>query len=247
MSVSIGGLQSQQALLQTSIIRMSTGRQINTAGDNPAGSAVANLMAGDIAQFSQRSRNLAQTKDYTQSAESSLGSVNDILKRMNTLASQAATGTTSGVGRQILDNEFQHLKSEVASITARTRSAVPQGIDKVDTGLADVDTAIAGLGGADLTSPDNAATAATALDGFQLQVSDAQAGMGAKMNVLDSAKANEDQKVENLTASYSTIMDTKFGPESTRKALAQTGLQAYIAMLAQSNANQTMKLSLFKV
>jgi flagellin len=147
--------------LNKSVARLSSGQRIVTAGDDAAGMAVRELIRADVATLRQGSRNARDGISMLQTAEGALSSVDDILVRMKELAEQAATESYSDDQRQIMDEEFQQLISEVDRITTNTAFNGLKMLDgdtetfnihvgskeTIDIGTRDMTAAGLGLGG----------------------------------------------------------------------------------------------------
>ena len=79
--------------METAMERLSTGIRINSAKDDAAGLAIALRMTADIRGMAVAIRNANDGISLTQTAEGSLGQINDMLQRMRELAVQSANGT----------------------------------------------------------------------------------------------------------------------------------------------------------
>ena len=73
-----------------------------------------------------------------------------------------------------------------------------------------------------------------------------RARLGAYQNRLESASANLDVSEENLTSSYSRIMDVDMAEEMTRYTTEQVLIQAGTNMLAQANERPQAVLQLLQ-
>ncbi len=147
--------------LSKSVAKLSSGQRIVTAGDDAAGMAVRELIRADVATLRQGSRNARDGISMLQTAEGALSSVDDILVRMKELAEQAATESYSDSQRQIMDEEFQQLISEVDRITSNTAFNSQKMLDgetetfnihvgsneTIDIGTRDMTASGLGLGG----------------------------------------------------------------------------------------------------
>ena len=98
---------------QTAVIeRLSSGYRISTAGDDPAGLAIANRFRADSGELSQGVRNLNDGISRLQIIDGGVANISQILDRLKVLASQSASDTFSG-DRNTLNSEFQTLLTEV--------------------------------------------------------------------------------------------------------------------------------------
>ena len=106
--------------LAKSVERLSSGLRINGAKDDAAGLAVRELMRADIAVLRQGSRNAQDGVSMLQTAEGSMGVIDDLLIRMKELAEQAATASYSSDQRSIMNAEYTQLANEITRIANST-------------------------------------------------------------------------------------------------------------------------------
>lgn len=111
-------LFAQQALNNNSnfesntIEQLTSGYRINSSGDDAAGLAVANQYRADIAELNQGVLNASNGSTTLQIIDGGLNNVSNILDRLQTLATESASGTFSG-NRATLDSEYQTLLTEI--------------------------------------------------------------------------------------------------------------------------------------
>ena len=103
-----------------SMEQLSTGKRINTAGDDAAGLAISTRMTQQIRALNQAVRNAGDAISLIQTAEGATGEMTNMLQRMRELAIQAINDTNSNPDRSYLDLEFQQLKQEVVRISEMT-------------------------------------------------------------------------------------------------------------------------------
>lgn len=105
-----------------SVKRLSTGKKINSAADNPAGFTIAEKMRARIRGMSIASQNSVNAISLVQTAENALSSTHNLLQRMRELAVQAASDTYEDMtDRHALDTEYQQLVAELGDIATKTR------------------------------------------------------------------------------------------------------------------------------
>ena len=100
--------------------KLSTGKRINSSGDDAAGMAISSRMSAQISGLDQAARNANDGISMIQTAESAYIEVSDMLQRMRQLAIQAASETYGNVDREALDLEYQELGAEVNRISSTT-------------------------------------------------------------------------------------------------------------------------------
>ena len=106
--------------LDSTLEQLSSGSRINSGADDPAGLAIANGLAANIAALTQSSSNATDGVGELQVADGALSQVTTLLNRAVTLATESATDTVSNTQRVALDSEYQSIKAEIDSIGSTT-------------------------------------------------------------------------------------------------------------------------------
>ena len=251
---------SASSALQTSIQRLSTGKRINSAKDDAAGSAIAASLTSQIKGQSQAIRNANDGISLAQTADGALGEVTNIVQRIRELAVQSASGTYSNTDRTNLQTEVTQLQGQLSDITSKTNfnnvtlfgtSDVTVSIqtgsgatDKVSLTIKGID--LSAVGSIAIGTASGATSALTTLDTALASVNTTRASIGAGESRLSSVVNSLTSSVTNLTAARSQIEDVDFSTETTNLAKSQILSQASTAMLAQANQSQQSVLSLLK-
>jgi flagellin len=113
-------LASSRADMETAMERLSSGKRINSAGDDAAGLSISHSMNAQVTSMNQATRNANDGIAMINLAEGAMDQVTDMLTRMKELATQAANGTYSEVDRSNLNAEYTALKSEIDRIASVT-------------------------------------------------------------------------------------------------------------------------------
>src|SRR5512142_3328347 len=92
------------ARVADSLRRLSSGLRINSAKDDAAGFAIANSFAAKISAMRVASQNASEAQSMLQTADGAYTKINDILVRMKSLATQAASGQTEN--QSTMNSEF---------------------------------------------------------------------------------------------------------------------------------------------
>ena len=106
--------------LNSTLEQLSSGSRINSGADDPAGLAIANGLAANIAALTQSASNATDGVGELQVADGALSQVTTLLDRAVTLATESATGTVSNSQRTALDAEYQSIKAEIDDIGSTT-------------------------------------------------------------------------------------------------------------------------------
>jgi flagellin len=118
LQTNVTSLFAQQQLEQNdnfesnTIEQLTSGYRINSAGDDAAGLAVANQLQANITELQQGVINAANGTSTLQIIDGGLSNISNLLDRLQTLATESASGTFDG-SRTTLDNEFQSVLGEI--------------------------------------------------------------------------------------------------------------------------------------
>ena len=113
--------------------RLSSGYKINRAGDDAAGLAISEKMRAQITGLNAAQKNVKDGISLVKTAEGAMQEIQDMLNRMDYLATQSANGTyDNDVDRAALQKEVEQLKSEINRIAD---SANFNGIKLLDGSL----------------------------------------------------------------------------------------------------------------
>jgi flagellin len=262
-------VQSTRNIDQT-MASLSTGKRINSAADDAAGSAIGTKLATQSRSLNMAVRNTNDGISMMQTADGAAGGIQDMLYRMKELAVQAVNDTYSADERFVLNDEFQHLESQIRDTVANTTwsstSLRPMKLldgslnegsgvatyhigamagDGVAVTFADFDLSSQPLTTVrSLSTASDASTALTSIDGAINQVSSARATWGAAMNRLVHAGDNATQVSRNLVESHSRIMDTDYAQATAELARSMILNEAGSAMLSQANQQPYYVLAL---
>lgn len=103
-----------------------------------------------------------------------------------------------------------------------------------------------GIERTDVTTEESSSRAITEVKGAIQYVSDARSRLGAYQNRLEHTINNLNVSSENMTASYSNIMDVDMAEEMTTYTTQQVIAQAAVSMLAQANERPSQVLQLLQ-
>ena len=103
-----------------SIGRLSSGLRISRAADDSAGLAIANQLKAEVGSLRVATRNAEQAGSLLAVAEGGLQGIQQVLFRMQELASQSVSDNVDGDSRALIDAEYQELLSEIDRIADNT-------------------------------------------------------------------------------------------------------------------------------
>src|SRR5579862_7252090 len=207
-------LSGNDSMLSTSIQRLSTGLQINTAADNPSGLIISQNFQAQITGINGAINNSQSAINYLKTADGALGQIGNLLQSAYGLAVDASnTGVISSAQAQADNVQLQQIVSSISNIAATTQF----GSKYLLNGTSGVSAAI--TNGADLSSLNIGGT----FNGVALT-----AGGAANLTVTTAAT----QAITTLTGTFATAGTAVAHAGSftingtTFTATAQTGVTA---------------------
>ena len=264
-------LSNAQSNLATSVQRLSSGLRINSSKDDASGLAIAQNMQGQINALNYGIQNTSQAVNMVQTADTAMGTVQDILLRMKQLSVEGANDSISTAQKGNVVTELTSLATQIENIAQASTYNGNQLLNNTNTFNFQVGSSVSTnetftftgvkltqTGGA-LSAVNSALTtglATPSFGGFQAlsttvdaavsTVSTNRATLGSQMNVLSFVNTNLQSQSANLQASRSTVIDTDFSAETAKLTKGQIMQQAATAMLAQANQMPNVILSLLK-
>lgn len=102
------------------IAQLSSGQRVNRSSDDPASLSLADGINAEMLALTEGTRNIQQSISLLQIADGALAEMNNMVRRMNTLASQAASSIFNDSDRIVINTEFQKLKDEIERLADST-------------------------------------------------------------------------------------------------------------------------------
>ena len=263
-----------QTEMAKSIEKLSSGMQINRAGDDASGLAVSEKLRGQIRGLNQAERNIQNGVSFIQTTEGYLQETQDILHRIRELSVQSANGIYTDEDRMQIQVEVSQLVDEVNRIASHAqfngmnlltgafaRDSTVNRVMQLQVG-ANMDqnkqifigtmTALAlGLesnqgttGTLSIATPEDANQAIGTLDSALKMVSKQRADLGAYQNRFEMAAQGVAIAAENMQAAESRIRDTDMASEMVKYTRDSILNQAGLSMLAQANVGTQSVLKL---
>jgi flagellin len=259
----VAATNAQANLVQTSLglkqalTRLSSGLRINNSGDDAAGLVVANGYRSDLASLQQGVRNANDGLSDLQIKDGALNNVSGLLDRLASLATEAASGSTSAGSRTTLNNEFQDILTEITRQTAVANLSAGSGFSVflsnaassngvVSGTIAAVSTSTLGISSLAITQQSAAATAVSTIRAAIDTLGTTQGKIGALENRLASAISLSQSQIVNNTAAESRIRDANIAEESANLTRFSILNQSGLAALAQANSSTSAVLALLR-
>jgi len=253
-----------QAKINQSLERLSTGLRINRAADDAAGMAIANQLRSQSQGLIQGNKNANDAVGLVKIADGAMGEYQKILVIARDKSVQAANDTESDDARnaleedvkqlleqadqiannteyngiKLLDGTFTDKKFQVGSENGQTISMSIDSTKIADQHIADSDI--------DLTTQSGAEDAITSLDAAIKSIDKIRGGIGSTQNALESRiRVNEITQL-NVASAESQIRDVDYASEQKKLTTNNIKQQANNFALQQSFQNQQMVLGLFR-
>ncbi|MGH7682784.1 MAG: hypothetical protein ACREMT_00435, partial [Vulcanimicrobiaceae bacterium] len=249
----LNSLFNNQFNLLRTATQLSSGKQINTAADNPSGLAIYNALSAQAAAFDQGSLNAQDALNATNVAEGATQTVSNILGNLNVDAIAASNSLLSPTDEQSIQAAANQQIQQINTVAQNTNF---NGLNLLQGNFAGTTPATPASG--QVTSNDlllstgsnviNAAAgvnvpAATPGESIQVNVSAGQ----AQVNVVDNAtgtvtNAGSFASGAAVTAGGVTFTLGTFGASDTGTATIQvtpgTAFSAGNSLTVQTGANQ---------
>lgn len=243
-------LTGNNSLLSKNLEKLSSGYQINRAGDDAAGLAISEKMRAQITGLETAQKNANDGISMVQTAEGALTEVHSMLNRMVELATQSANGTYTDTNRKEMQKEIDALRDEINRISSESNFN-GQKLFAADTKITlQVSETTSGsmaftlqkMSAASLTVNNLKVDSQTAANAAIATVNDAidavsgiRSSLGAIQNRLEHTINNLGVQTENITSAESRIRDVDMAKEMMEYTKNNILVQASQAMLAQAN------------
>jgi flagellin len=260
-------LNSTDAAMTKAISELSSGLQIQTAADNPAGYVVAEGLESQANGFTQAISNAQAGVSLIQTASGALNQITSILQTMNQLALSSSNGATNDSGSlNANEQEFVALQNQIDQIASTTSYGTTTLLDgtftnqSLQVGAFDnsnqqltltIGAATTGALGVASTSVSvasqvSAQAAVSAVQAAISTVASIEANVGATQNQLAVVVANLTVGQQNLQSAYSGLVDVNFAQETTTFTTDQILMQSGISMLSQAQQTPSLVLKLLQ-
>jgi flagellin len=262
--------------MEISMERLASGKQINGAADNAAGSAIVSRMDAQIRAMEMSIKNVNDGISLAQTMEGALIEIEAMTQRVRELTVQIGNETNSDEDNTYISEEIIALTTEMVRILEDTTfngytvwtadGAVDNSITGVTATTAFAVAVEAGSGTASTinitgttigataliatidaaVSASTSAAAVTAADSLLDAVALQRAELGALMNRFEYLSNSLSETIVNTEAAKGRILDTDFASETANLSRTQILQQAGTAMLAQANAAPQSVLALLQ-
>jgi flagellin len=257
-------LDATDTAMQSVVGQLSSGLQIQTAADNPAGYSIAQSLQSEINGYSAAESNAQTAVSVLQTAQGAMNQQEAILQQANTIATQAANTTTdNGTANKADTQEFQSLVAQLDQIAQSTTYAGvsllnttntltfqvgPDATNSSDTvAVSLVNTSASSLLGAsalDLNTVADAQTAMTAVQAAINTLASAAASLGSSQNQIQALSNNVTVAQQNLTSAHADLVDVNVASATSQFTSLQILEQSGISVLSQAQQLPQLALKL---
>ncbi len=243
------------------LLRLSTGKRINSVGDDPAGFSLARSIESRRRGLEQALANVGTAKNVLSIAEGAYLAIADLLQIIKEKAVQAADDSYNATQKQAIQDQIDALVEEIDDIVGETEfqgtklvdgsfsSAVfqtgPSAGDVFNVALESTDSVALGVSALLVSDATAASTAIVDIDDAINDLNGFAQDVGEFMIRLDSKERTLSVAVTNIEATRSRIEDADFAKEQMDLIRAQIVQQTAFASFAQANAAPQLVLSLF--
>jgi len=252
---SYNNLGATNTALSQVVSQLSSGLQIQSAADNPAGYVIGQYLQEEGNGYTQAISNVQSAVSVLQTAQGALGQEASILQTMNILATQVSNGgTQTTTTLAAAQAQFASLQAELDQIAASTNFGGTSLLNGSYAGqvfqvgpynstsnqimitiAASSSTALA-VNSASV-SIGTVAAAQAAMTAVQAAISSVAlqaANVGATQNQMTSLSANLVIAKENIEAAHANLVDVNVAEATTKFASLQILEQAGMSVLYQA-------------
>jgi len=247
------------------ISELSSGLQIQTAADNPAGYVVSEGLESQSNGYQEAISNAQNGVSLIQTASGALNQIASLLQTMDQLALNSANGATNDTQSfNANQQEFAALQNQIDQIADTTSFGTTNLLDGTFSGevlqvgafdnsnqqlslsISAATTGALGVASASVQvgSAASAQAAVSAVQAAIQNVASIEASVGASQNQLQAIVANLTVGQQNLEAAYSGLVDVNFAQETTQFTTDQILMQSGVAMLSQAQQQPSLVLKL---
>ena len=254
-SVAQAALMRNERALNTAMEQLSTGKKINSAGDNASGLAISTRLTSQIRGLDTAIRNANDAMSMVNTAEGALDEITAMMQRMRELAVQSGTGTTSAADRTYLNSEYVALRNEIDRIADNTQwngrnildgsagASVGKSTVAFQVGANEKQTISTSFGNVNNTTGHMSALASTRLSAATIAsavtvASNAITRLDNTISDVSAQRATFGAISNRLTHAVDNLTNVKTNTEASRSRIMDTDYAAATSELARTQIIQ---------
>ncbi len=271
IGANVAAMQSMNELMRVNreigmrLLRLSSGKRINSVGDDAAGFSLARGLESRRRSLEQALTNVGTAKNVLAIAEGGYLAIADILQIVKEKVVMGADDSFNSDQREAIQGQIDALVLEIDAIVAESSFQGTQLIDgnfsgmKFQTGaaagdtfdvdLANADSSFLGFGASSTIDVSGSAAASTSMaqvDAAINALNGSAQTVGEYMIRLTSKEDTLAVSITNTEAARSRIEDADFAQEQMALIRAQIVQQTAFSSFSQANAAPQLVLSLFR-
>lgn len=229
----VRNLSMMQRSIKKTAAKLSSGKRINRAADDPAGLVISEQMRAQIGSIAQKITNLDNAINRNQTADSFLMQIEENLLEMRELAVAAAS--SGNVDEGMVESYEGALYDSVEALNGIAESAA-FGTKKLLDGSEGSIANLKSTEAFDLSTAESAEAAIETIDQKLAQVHAVHGELGATTALeYESMRSSLEISHNNLVESESTVRDADMAREQTTFLAQMMRIKGSTAMLAQGN------------
>ena len=256
-------LKQNQAELQKSLKRLSSGKKIIGGGDDPGGLAVAMKINASIKRLAGAENNVQNGISFLEVQDGLLETMGNILTRMSELKGLHTDDPLKDTSEKAAyESEYNDLITQLGSIKDMTFNGQAlfgtsddtkeitidaDGTNTIEISISNLAQtnliAVAGLDGTTTADTITAVTVTELSDALN-ELAELRGGNGSGQNRLQFTAQNLSLQKNNMTSALSRIEDIDLAEETANLAKYSIMTQASAAMVAQANSQNDIALML---
>jgi flagellin len=222
--------------------QLSTGKSVNSAGDNPSALALSNALESATRSLATVNRGIDTSMGALDTASGGLSAQLESLQQARELAVQAANGTLSDNDRANLQQQYNSSLQNVDQISSQTNfngnnlldgsyskniATGPNG-ETTNVSIGNTSSNSLGISSSKISDQSSAQDAIASIDSAISQVVSQQAKIGASQSSLESQTNANSIQQENLAAAKSNLVDADYAELVSKYKQQQTQLAAQL-------------------
>ena len=259
-------LRDAKSRMDSSLLRISSGKKILSAADDPGGLALSMRLNNELTLNNTIKNNVENSKSFVEMQDSALSTAADIITEMDRLHTSWKTASTAD--KQIYNEQFKELQVQLGSLMSEKFNGVSlfssdsdtstevytstQGASgsKIALSNLDIAAAVSSFGASstskavDISDVENISGGQISLSGALTNIASLRAQSGGKLSSLGFASDFLSSKSVGLEAANSRVMDADIAEESINYSKYSMQYQAAAAALAQSNLTTEVVMDL---
>ena len=231
-NIAVLGTSRNLTSLYKSLEKLSSGRRINSAADDPAGLVISKQLQSQIAGLNQEIENVNANIYKYESVSGTVMQMREQLTEMRSLALGAANSAFNDEASQrAYDTAAQSLASTFNLTAANSEYNGAKMLDGSEGSLASVTE----LSSIDLSTPEAAVSSLEEIDRSIAELDQITVDLGSTQKYdLEGRLSSLEIRRQNLTAAESSIGDTDYASEISNRVRSLIGTNASMAVLSHS-------------